>query len=122
MVVDVQLTLIFFGVNSLASPCVIVNNPAFRLPPIDAVVPGVIAPVPDVRVRLPPGEMMSYLETTVSRRKHQPKRPNNRDKDRRKDILFPVSALPQNLTPNNHFASSKSASAIAPRIILSTLE
>lgn len=42
-----------------------VNKPAFNEPPIEAVVPGVMAPVPEVRVRLPPGEMMSYLDTTV---------------------------------------------------------
>ena len=41
------------------------NNPAFSEPPIDAVVPGLIAPVPDVRVNDPPGLMMSYLDTTM---------------------------------------------------------
>lgn len=60
------MTLIFFGVNSFARPCVIVNSPALSEPPIEAVVPGFIAPVPEVNVREPPGLMMSNFDTTGS--------------------------------------------------------
>ena len=59
-----QFTRIFFSVSSLARPWVIVKSPAFRDPPIEALVPGFIAPVPDVNVNEPPDLMMSYLETT----------------------------------------------------------
>ena len=41
-----------------------VKSPALRDPPIEALVPGFIAPVPEVSVREPPGLIMSYLETT----------------------------------------------------------
>ena len=61
-----QLTRIFFSVSSLARPCVMVKRPALRDPPIDAVTPGFMAPVPDVRVSEPPGLIISYLETTSS--------------------------------------------------------
>ncbi len=58
------MTRIFFGVSSFARPCVMVKSPALREPPIEAVVPGFIAPVPDVKVREPPELMMSYFEAT----------------------------------------------------------
>ena len=61
---SIQFTRIFFSVSSFARPWVIVNSPLFREPPIDAVVPGVMAPVPEVNVKEPPGLIMSYLETT----------------------------------------------------------
>jgi hypothetical protein len=41
-----------------------VNSPAFSDPPIEADVPGFIAPVPEVSVNEPPGLMMSNLDTT----------------------------------------------------------
>lgn len=71
-----------------------VNRPAFREPPIDAVVPGVIAPVPDVNVKEPPGLMMSYFDTTKTFTQQL-----SIVSVFEAFILLPVIAEPQNLTP-----------------------
>lgn len=62
---------------------------------MDAVVPGFIAPVPDVRVNEPPGRIMSNFETTTRDVSHE----NAQEVKTKQDILFPVNAEPQNFTP-----------------------
>jgi len=58
------------------------------------------------------------LSTGYHHAKH--KYTNTNQENRYKPL--PTSTLPQNLTPNKPLASSRSASANEPRIILSTLE
>lgn len=74
------------------------NSPAFSAPPTLAVLPGDIAPVPEVSVSEPPGVMRSWPET-----------------------ILPHSAAPQNLTPKRCAASGRSVVAMGPRMMRSTL-